>query len=194
MKMPNNYDQIKTGGFTPIALGGHHLIIKHVKEDQSKSGKPMLVVSFDFAPNDKQPEYFKHEFDADTRDGKKWPIRGRKYIMVEDSKGNCSRDFKSFTTCVEKSNPGFAIKWVDNFAPQFKEKRLGGVFGEVESEYNGKVSMRPELRWFCTDSEVDGASVPEPKRLKTRASGIGTTADGFMSIPDGTDDDTLPFD
>lgn len=53
MQKPNNFDNVKAGGdFTPVELGGHHMIIKQVAERQSKKEKPMLVVLFDFAKND----------------------------------------------------------------------------------------------------------------------------------------------
>lgn len=59
MKKPNNYENTQASGeFTPVELGGHYLIIKDVTETQSKNGKDMIRVSFDFAANDKQPGYF----------------------------------------------------------------------------------------------------------------------------------------
>ena len=53
MKKPDSYDEAKAGGeFTPVELGGHKMIIKQVSETKSKSGKDMIVVLFDFAPDD----------------------------------------------------------------------------------------------------------------------------------------------
>ena len=52
MKKPNNYEETQAQGeFTPVELGGHHLVIKQVNEKKSSTGKDMLVVLFDFAPN-----------------------------------------------------------------------------------------------------------------------------------------------
>ena len=43
MKKPNAFDETKVSGdFTPIELGGHHMIIKKVEETQSSTGKAML--------------------------------------------------------------------------------------------------------------------------------------------------------
>ena len=85
MNKPNNYDNTKASGdFTPVELGGHHLIIKQVTETQSKSGRNMLVVLFDMAKNDKQPEYMNEEFKNDIRPEKKWPHAGTSYILTED--------------------------------------------------------------------------------------------------------------
>ena len=85
MNKPNGYDEVKVGGdFTPIELGGHHLVIKGVREEKSKSGKDMIVVAFDTAKNDKQPGYFSDLFDKDIRPEKKWPNNGTQYILTMD--------------------------------------------------------------------------------------------------------------
>ena len=56
MQKPSGYDEVQVGGdFTPAELGGHHMIIKGVKEQESKTGKPMIVVAFDFAKNNSIP-------------------------------------------------------------------------------------------------------------------------------------------
>ena len=191
MKQPKNYTETKIGGdYTPPALGGHHMIIKKVEETKSKTGKEMLKVYFDFSSRDSQPEYFANEFRNDIRPDKKWPRGGTSYILVEDNDGNCSRNFKRFVTSFEHSNNCESI-WGDGFANQFKDKKIGGVFGEVENEYNGKVTMRHELRWFCSDENVDSAAVPAAKYL-TNNNSAPTTDTGFMDIPEGAADD-LPF-
>lgn len=190
MHKPAGFDATKAVGETIlIILGGHHLIVKAVKEMLSKNGKEMIVVYIDTAPGDTQPGYFSHEFASDIRPDKRWPRAGRMYIVVTDNNGNCSRSFKSFIVSVEKSNPGFQTQWGDNFAAQFKGKRIGGVYGEVESEYNGKVSMRRELRWFVADDKVESTKVPEPKYLPNRntvkaipATGAAPTVDAFVEV------------
>lgn len=197
MQKPNNFDNVSTGDFTPITPGGHHLIIKKVEESKSKTGKDMIIVAFDMAAGDSQPNYVSKLFADDIRPDKKWPRVGRQYIVVTDNDGNTSRSFKSFITSVEKSNNGFVTQWGDAFAAQFKNKRIGGVFGLVESEYNGKVTARCELRWFCADDKADTARAPERKNLPNNnrvvsAPTSGESFDGFLSIPDGMDEE-IPF-
>jgi hypothetical protein len=196
MQKPNNYENTQASGdFTPISTGGHHLIIKKVEESVTKSGKPMIIVAFDTAPGDKQPCYFSQQFAEDIRPDKKWPRGGRQYITTEDTDGNCSKSFKTFITCVEKSNNGFVTTWGDAFAAQFKGKRIGGVFGIVESEYNGKTFKRSELRWFCADNKVESATVPNPKLLDNSGTTVDTSRDtlsGFVNIPEGLDEE-IPF-
>ena len=123
MNKPNNFDNTQAGGdFTPIELGGHHAVIMSVKEQKSSTGKDMIVVALDFAKNDKQPGYFKDQFDRDTRDDKKWPFQGVQYIVTEDTDGKCSRSFKGFITSFERSN-NVTTNWGDKFVDQFKGKK-----------------------------------------------------------------------
>ena len=198
MLKPSNFDNTQASReFTPVTAGGHHLVIKKVEESKTKTGKDMIIVAFDMAPNDSQAGYMAQEFQNDIRPDKKWPRAGRQYIVVTDDNGNCSRSFKSFISCVEKSN-GMQVQWGDTFAQQFRGKLVGGVFGEVENEYNGKRSMRTELRWFCEDSKADSAKVPEPRYLPnnnvtaTAPAQTNAAVAGFVSIPD-TDMEEIPF-
>lgn len=195
MEMPKNYAETRTSGdFTPITLGGHHLIIRQVNESKSKNGKAMIVILFDMAKNDSQADYMAEEFKNDIRPEKKWPHAGTQYILTEDNEGKCSKSFKSFVTAFERSNNASAI-WGDKFCSQFKNKKIGGVFGEVENEYNGKTTMRHELRWFCDDSKVDSASVPAPKMLSGNGSSSPSApntkdnASDFMPIPEEAADE-----
>ena len=188
MHKPTDYDEVKVGGdYTPPELGGHHMIIKGVKEEKSKSGKPMIVVAFDFAKNDKQPGFFAESFENDIRPEKKWPASGTMWIMTQDYQDptKTSRNFKSFVTSAERSN-NFTAEWGENFCKQFAGKKIGGVFGIVEEEYNGKVSKRHKLRYFCEDAKADTAKIPQEKLLK----GKTADADGFVSA---VDSDEMPF-
>ena len=196
MNKPNSYEETQAqGDFTPVELGGHKLIIKQVSETKSKSQKDMIVLLFDFAPDDKQPGYFTEQFKNDIRPEKKWPNQATQYILTEDQDGKCSRSFKTFTTCVEHSNSGFATQFGDNFGAQFKGKKIGGVFGIVEEEYNGECKKKRKMRWFISIDKVADAPIPDEKLLASNgnsASAPSSAGDGFMNIPDGIDEE-LPF-
>ena len=187
MNKPKLYDETKVGGFTPLEVGGHHLILKHVEETKSKKGNHMLVVSFDTAGDDRQPAYMTEEFKNDIRPEKKWPRVGTTYIVTEDKDGNCSKKFKSFIKAFEDSNQCEAI-WGAKFAAQFTGKRIGGVFGEVESEYNGKINKNVELRFFIEDAGVDSAKVPDPQLLDR-----DTAPKNSSGLPWITGDELSPF-
>ena len=192
MQKPSGYDEVKVGGdFTPVELGGHHMIIKGVKEQTNKNGEPMIVVAFDFSKNDKQPEYFSELFDKDIRPEKKWPFNGTQYINTMDyqDKSKTSKSFKSFITAFERSNNTTAV-WGDKFCEQFKDKKIGGVFGVVEEEYNGEIKKRHKLRWFCEDNKAESQQIPQEKLLNSSTS--PKNSNDFMNIPDGSAEE-IPF-
>lgn len=200
MKKPNNYENVQAQGeFTPVELGGHSLIIKEVVEMKSKSNKNMIKISFDFAKDDKQPGYFEKVFKDDIRPDKKWPNQATQYILTEDENGDCSRSFKTFISCVEHSNKGFETQWGDLFEKQFKNKRIGGVFGLQMDYYDGREREKRVLRWFVSIDKVADANIPdmsETRAYKNHIAGYHPAStpagDGFMNIPDGIDEE-LPF-
>mgnify|MGYP007022367938 CR=1 FL=1 len=192
MQKPTGYDEAKASGeYTPVELGGHYAVIKQVSEKTTSAGTEMIVVVLDFAGNDKQPEYHSKAFQADDREDKKWPYNGTKWIFVNDmgDRTKTSRQFKTFCTCVEKSN-NFTISWGgESWAQQFKGKQIGTVFGEEEQEYDGNVSMRRLPKWFCTVDAVKDAKIPEPKYRPHLAQPADNS---FIQVPD-TMEDSIPF-
>lgn len=202
MQKPTGYDEARESGeFIPVTVGGHYAVVKQVTETQSSTGKDMIVVLFDFCKPDKQEGYHTAAFEADTRDERKWPFNGSKYIMVQDynDPNKTSRPFKTFCSCVEKSN-NCTIKWGgSDWGKQFKGKKIGVVYGQEENEYEGKITMRSTPRWFCAWDAVERAGIPEPKYLPGHsapaAANAATTTktDGFMNIPDEVSDEGIPF-
>ncbi len=198
MIKPNNYDETQVQGeFKPVELGGHKMIIKQVSEMKSKNGQNMIVVLFDFDKSDKQADYFMEMFKNDIRPDKKWPNQATQYVLVNDNEGKTNKSFKTFCTCVEHSNPGFTIQWGDNWGEQFKNKKIGGVFGEQMDFYNGKETKKKVLRWFISLDRVADATIPEiteTKAYKDNKNNSSTTngTSDFMNIPDGIDEE-LPF-
>ena len=190
MQKPNNYDAVQVGEFTPVELGGHHAIIKDVKEQKSSTGKDMIVIALDFAKNDKQPDYFLNSFENDIRPDKKWPFQAVQYIVVEGADGQPTRNFKSFITAFEESN-GCEATWGDGFCAQFKDKKIGVVYGNVEEEYNGERKMRRRIRWFCKDSAVDTAKIPDDKLLGNTGNSAAKSND-FVSVASGAKEE-IPF-
>lgn len=196
MNKPNGYEETKaSGAYEPVTLGGHYLVIKNVEEKKASNGRDMIVVYFDFAQEDAQAGYFAESFKNDIRPDKKWSNQATQYILVDDENGNCSRAFKTFTTCVEHSNNGFKVQWGDNFCAQFKNKRIGGVFGEQMDYYNGEEKKKRVLRWFVSTDKVKDAEAPEislTTAYKNRPSTGSAAGNDFMSVQDGIDEE-LPF-
>lgn len=188
MQKPRKYDETVVGGnYTPPEVGGHHLVIHQVEERKNKNDGDMIVVSFDFAPNDRQAMLFAEQYKKDQRQERKWPRSATSYINVYKQDGDCSKPFKSFCTAWETST-GKTVQWGDGaWGSQFRGTRIGGVFGLVENEWKGKKTMRPELRWFCDDAKATEQNVPDPVYLDP------DQQEKFMNIPDGVGDEGLPW-
>lgn len=200
MLKPNGYDEARTGDFTPVELGGHYAVIKQVTEMTNKNGAPMIVVLIDFADNDKQPKYHSTAFKNDDRQDKKWPFNGSKYINVRDynDPNKTSSDFKRFCKSFEHSN-NCEVQWMEggNWGAQFKNKRIGVVYGEEENEFDGKISMRHSLRWFCSWDKVKDQKVPNPKYLPNKQTPAPQTGTGnindYVNNMTSADEEEIPF-
>ncbi|MBQ1297145.1 MAG: hypothetical protein IIY21_24080 [Clostridiales bacterium] len=194
MNKPNNYENTQVSGdYIPVELGGHYATIKNVAERETKNGDPMIVVSIDFDKKDRQPGYFTDMFKKDVRPDKKWPNQATNYITTEYG-GACTKGFKSFIKAYADSN-GLTedqIKWGSDFAAQFKNKRIGVVFGNVEETYNGKTGLRRKIRWFCGYDNVSKQNIPADKLENGgQKAQSDIPIDTFVNVSD--DDEDLPF-
>jgi hypothetical protein len=194
MNKPNNYENTQVSGdYIPVELGGHYATIKNVAERETKNGDPMIVVSIDFDKKDRQPGYFTEMFKKDVRPDKKWPNQATNYITTEYG-GACTKGFKSFIKAYADSN-GLTedqIKWGSDFAAQFKNKRIGVVFGNVEETYNGKTGLRRKIRWFCGYDNVSKQNIPADKLENGgQKAQSDIPVDTFVNVSD--DDEDLPF-
>lgn len=184
---PQGYDEVQAGGdFTPIELGGHKLVIKKLEEVTASNGNKYLKVSFDTAPDDKQPNYYAEQYKNDTRETKKWG--GVATVFPTDQQGKTSKNFKQFCTSIERSNNS-KIQWGAGFEASIVGKCIGGIFGEEEYlNAQCEVKTARKLFWWCSTESVDTAKIPSKRELeKSEVSGSD-----FVSIPEGIDEE-LPF-
>lgn len=195
MNKPTNYEQTQVSGdFTPVDLGGHYGIIKNVSERETKNGDPMIVVSIDFDKKDSQPDYFADAYKNDNRADKKWPNQATNYITSE-YQGACTKGFKSFIKAYADSNGldvESGIKWGDDFCSQFKNKKIGVVFGNVEELYNGEQKMRRKIRWFCDYNKVSEQRIPDDRYLPNNAA--SSNDNSFVDVKGTTTEEEIPFD
>ena len=188
---PQGYDDVQAGGdFTPIELGGHKLIIKKLEEMSASNGNRYLKISFDTAPDDKQPGYYAEQYKNDTRDQKKWS--GVATVFPTDKDGKTRKAFKQFCTSIERSNNS-KIQWGEGFEASIVGKTIGGIFGEEEYiNAMNEVKTARKLFWWCSTDRVSDARIPD-KRTVERPAGVTVGADGFIKVSDCVDDDELPF-
>ena len=170
MKKPYGYEETTINtGYTPLEVGGHRLVIMQAKEKLSQSGLKMLEISFDTAPDDKQPSYYRADYEGRKNNpNPKW--QGTSYIVLPENYGQTddryawsTRSLKQFITAVEHSQPGWTFDWN---IESLKNKRVGGCFGEEEFlSNNGDVLTSVKLRWWCGIDEVPNQKVPNRKEL-----------------------------
>ena len=194
MKKPFGYEEARVHGeFRPLPSDGYVCVIKQVREQTSRSGKPMIVIALDIFEGDYKG-YYEQSYRADTRQEKKWGCNV--YQLTETDEGKCSAGFKTFITSVEKSNPGFATVWGDGFCAAFKGKLVGGLFGrEQYQKNNGDLAWSTKCIAFrSVDTIRNGEfTVPEDKPFTSRrgdAYDTGYSAPAMMAVQV---DESLPF-
>ena len=166
IKKPSNYDNVEVMefDFTPIELGAHKGIIMKAEEYTSpQSGKTSLKVSVDTAKDDKQPEYFKKQYENDNRIDKRWSNSAIKYIPLGEEE-NQVKMLKSFITAYENSN-NCQFDWNKDWE-QLTGKKIGIVFGMEEYENQaGELKTVNKLREFRSIDKIDNIKIPKVKLL-----------------------------
>jgi len=101
-------------------------------------------------------------------------------------------------TAVEKSNPGYRWDWNEK---GLVGKCFGGVFQREEFvTKDGQKKMATKCVQIRSMDGLKEAKVPEDKLLPDKPAGYPDPAnasmpvgDGFMSIPEGAEDEGIPF-
>ena len=162
---PKAYDEININEeFEKLELGGHKgIIIKAEEYTSGFSGKKSLKVYVDTASDDKQPEYFKKQYENDTRIDRKYPNGAIKYIPLGEEE-NQVKMLKAFITSYENSN-SCQFDWNKDWV-QLKGKKIGLVFGMEEYlNQEGKLKTVNKLREFRSIDKVDNIKIPKVKLL-----------------------------
>ena len=162
---PKAYDEININEeFEKLELGGHKgIIIKAEEYTSDFSGKTSLKVYVDTASDDKQPEYFKKQYENDTRIDRKWSNSAIKYIPLGEEE-NQVKMLKSFITAYENSN-NCQFDWNKDWE-QLTGKKIGIVFGMEEYENQaGELKTVNKLREFRSIDKIDNIKIPKVKKL-----------------------------
>ena len=162
---PKAYDEININEeFEKLELGGHKgIIIKAEEYTSDFSGKKSLKVYVDTASDDKQPEYFKKQYENDTRIDRKYPNGAIKYVPLGEEE-NQVKMLKSFITAYENSN-GCQFDWNKDWE-QLKGKKIGIIFGQEEyTSQDGTTKLATKLNQFRSIDKVDNVKIPKVKLL-----------------------------
>ena len=162
---PKAYDEININEeFEKLELGGHKgIIIKAEEYTSDFSGKKSLKVYVDTASDDKQPGYFKKQYENDTRIDRKYPNGAIKYVPLGEEE-NQVKILKSFITAYGNSN-NCQFDWNKDWE-QLKGKKIGIIFGQEEyTSQDGTTKLATKLNQFRSIDKVDNIKIPKVKLL-----------------------------
>lgn len=164
MQKPSNWDSVQanTGDYESLKLGGHEVVIKNAFEYTGMTGTTSLRVEVDIDGNDEQKGFYQKQFDSNPNSDKKWSPASTKYISLKQD-DTCVAMFKGFTTCVEKSNPGYTWDWNEK---SLIGKKLCGVYGLEEfQDQEGKTRVATKLVQFRSLDKLNEIKIPKVKKL-----------------------------
>lgn len=186
-----------TGEFETLPAGKYVCQIVQVNVKQDQKGREQMAILFDIAEGDYKGYYDRMFQAAKKNDASQAKWKG---IFRQLTHGNSLPFFKGVITSIERSNPGYQWNWDEK---SLVKKKFGGIFGREEFLTNdGKKKMATKCIQIRSLDGLKDAEVPEDKRLTEntapqQAQGYpyinNGTGDGFMNIPDGVEDEGLPF-
>lgn len=199
IKKPQGYDEAAayTGESQQLPKGKYECIIKQVAVQESKNGNAQFVILFDILTGEHK-DFYQKLFDAEkiqNPSSAKW-----KGVFKQNMDGKGLSWFKGVITSIERTN-NFTFQWdKEGNEKMLVGKQFGGVFRrrqfETEDGYRPIVTELFRIRSVAGLAE---AEVPEDEMLPDRPvqKPIPATAsvagDGFMNIPDGVEDEGIPF-
>lgn len=202
IRKPSGYDEAPayTGEFQQLPKGKYVCIVKQVVTKNSKNGNEQFVILYDIAEGEYK-DFYQKMFDADKAQnpsGAKW--RG---VFKQNMEGKGTPWLKGIITSIERSN-NFTFHWDrEKNEKTLEGKKFGGIFWR--RQYQKEDGSRPIITELYRIRSVAGlaeAEMPEDALLadgpigcpeSSRAEIPSFVGDGFVSIPDGADDNGLPF-
>ena len=195
IKKFSDYEQTKGyGDYERLQKGGYVLVIKAAQLMQNSMGE-YIKVSADIYEGE-YIQFFTRAYKAQQSEDKHWTCNYLLNVPNDDGSardGWTKRKFKTFTEALEDSNEGYHFDWDER---RFNGLLIGGLFNEREYEgRNGDVRRATNWGGVCAASKIREGNykLPADKLLnKGYTAAAPASSDGFMSIPDG-DDEELPF-
>ena len=169
MKRFVGYEEAKTNEFENkerLQLGPHYCKILEAKIVQMKTqdGRPFeqLQLRIDIAEPDEQAGFYNKKFQEDAKEdalNAKWKGFYNLTVPEDNSEEFIKNNFKTLTTSIEKSNPGYKWNWEEN---TLVGKIFCGVFGLEEFvNLEGNTITFTRCRFVRSTENMDKISIPK---------------------------------
>ena len=198
MALPTYDKSNRRTSFEQLPKGAYVIKIMGAKEDTWPSGDGVIKIAFDIAEGEYKG-FYQNQFDKNTNEDKQWPYDAVFNLNIpnDGSQEYVWRNWNTFFADLEDSNRGFVF---DGDLKKLKGKLIGGKFHNRQSEYNGNVYDHIKMKFSCIAEDVrqgKAGRLPNDvlagsKSNRPAATSNNSELDGFMSIPDGTEEE-LPF-
>ena len=195
MKKLNNWNDVKAAGErVKLPAGGYEAKIinaKVVSYDGSNGSYERLEIAVDITAGEYK-DYYKQDFDSNTRDDKKWRGVARFYVPTDDGseKDEYTKSvLKSVTDALEDSNKGYHWDWDET---SLKGLKVGILVRDKEYEVDGKHGFSPEIFRFTDINRIKEGKFTVPKQKLLKGSS-GTSAAASSGDDSAASDDDYPF-
>ena len=195
MKKLSNWNDVKAAGErVKLPAGGYEAKIinaKVVSYDGSNGSYERLEIAVDITAGEYK-DYYKQDFDSNTRDDKKWRGVARFYVPTDDGseKDEYTKSvLKSVTDALEDSNKGYHWDWDET---SLKGLKVGILVRDKEYEVDGKHGFSPEIFRFTDINRIREGKFTVPKQKLLKGSS-GTSAAASSGDDSAASDDDYPF-
>ena len=195
MKKPSNWNDVKAAGErVKLPAGGYEAKIinaKVVNYEGSNGSYERLEIAVDITAGEYK-DYYKQDFDSNTRDDKKWRGVARFYVPTDDGseKDEYTKSvLKSVTDALEDSNKDDHWDWDET---KLKGLKVGILVRDKEYEIDGKHGFSPEIFRFTDINRIKEGKFTVPKQKLLKGSS-GTSAAASSGDDSAASDDDYPF-
>lgn len=190
MALPTYDKNKRKKTFVQLPKDAYVIVIKNAKEMQNKKGGSRLDIAFDIAEGEYK-DYYMQQYQNNSNEDKKWSNDAIFRINIPSD--GCQQyvwdNWNTFFADLEDSNNGFVF---NGDLTALKGKLIGGKFHIEQTEYNGNIYDHTRMKWTCVADDVrngKAGKLPNDKLVGTGRRQVQTDSDGFMQIPEGTDEE-----
>ena len=193
IKKFKDYGETKSyGEFPSLPKGGYVLKILGASVHGNSFGE-YIKISCDIAEG-YYSGFFENDYKNQDAEDKKWRCNFLLNVPNDDGTerdGWTKRKFKTVIEALEDSNTQYHFDWDEQ---KFKGLLVGGLFNLREYEKrNGEIGQAVNLAQLCAVERIRTGKYKLPEdKLFNRPRGPKTDSSGFMSVPEGEENE-LPF-